>query len=429
MSTARDSARPSAYRYLVFGLLAAAYFMVYFHRTSPAVVALDMMADLKADAALLGVLASAYFYPYALMQLPAGLLSDSWGPRRTITVFFLVAGAASIAFGMVSTVGGAIVARIAVGLGVSMLFVPTLKVMTNWFTAAEFSRMMGILMAVGGLGVLSAATPLAYLSAALGWRGSFIAIGIATLALAGVIWVVVRNRPEEKGFAPVNPTAQGQPRVGTIPLWQGVGRVLSAGPFWAVAAWFFFTCGCFFAFAGLWGGPYLMHVFGLTKPQAGNILSMAALSMIFGSPLMSWLSDKIFVSRKIPLVICAVVTVGLMTVIAFFPAHPTPGMMYAWVTLLGLAASASVVVAFTHAKELFPVAMAGTSVGLVNLFPFLGGAVWQVVIGLVLKDHDKINNAYPAEAYGSAFIILFACSLAGLVGSLFIKDTLPGRGK
>ncbi len=78
------------YRWLIFWILALGYILVYFHRLCPAVMAVDMMADLKTGGALTGFLASAYFYPYAMMQLPAGLLSDSWGPRNTITAFFLL---------------------------------------------------------------------------------------------------------------------------------------------------------------------------------------------------------------------------------------------------------------------------------------------------------------------------------------------------
>ncbi|MDX9815458.1 MAG: MFS transporter, partial [Smithellaceae bacterium] len=81
------------YRYFIFGLLGTAYILVFFHRLAPAVVAVDMMRDLHTSGALMGILASAYFYPYALMQIPAGLLADSWGPRRSITFFFAFAAA------------------------------------------------------------------------------------------------------------------------------------------------------------------------------------------------------------------------------------------------------------------------------------------------------------------------------------------------
>src|SRR5512145_2014287 len=93
------------YRYFIFIVLGAAYLLVFFHRLAPAVVAVDMMKDLKTGGALMGLLASAYFYPYGLMQIPAGLLSDSWGPRRSIVVFFLLGAAGSIALGLVSSVG------------------------------------------------------------------------------------------------------------------------------------------------------------------------------------------------------------------------------------------------------------------------------------------------------------------------------------
>ena len=99
------SAKPPGYRWVVFGLLAFGYLLVYFHRLCPAVVAVDMQTDLKTGGALLGFLAAAYFYPYALMQIPSGLLSDSWGPRKTITVFFTLAGAASIFLGLVEYSG------------------------------------------------------------------------------------------------------------------------------------------------------------------------------------------------------------------------------------------------------------------------------------------------------------------------------------
>ncbi|MCF8065396.1 MAG: MFS transporter, partial [Desulfarculaceae bacterium] len=117
MSAATVS-RPSSYRWLVFVVLACAYLLVYFHRTCPAVVAADLMRDLKAGATSLGMLGAAYFYPYALMQLPAGLLSDTWGPRKTITLFFPLAGVGAIWLGLAGSIGPAFAARTLVGLGV-----------------------------------------------------------------------------------------------------------------------------------------------------------------------------------------------------------------------------------------------------------------------------------------------------------------------
>ncbi|MFH1034698.1 MAG: MFS transporter [Pseudomonadota bacterium] len=427
MSLSSDQPRPAAYRWLVFALLSLAYLLVYFHRTSPAVVAKDIMRDLQAGEALLGVLASAYFYPYALMQIPAGLLSDSWGPRRTITVFFLLAGAASIFFGLAESVATATAARVLVGLGVSMLFVPTIKVLTRWFRLREFSFMMGLLMAVGGLGVLGAASPLAYLSAALGWRGSFLAIGGITLALALAIWFLVRNSPEEMGLPPAEAPVAGSSTAPAIGLMAGIKMVAGQPRFWPVAVWFFCTSGMFFSFVGLWGGPFLQDVYGLSKPQAGGVLSMAAVGMILGSPALSWISDRLLNSRKKVMIGSSALVMLLVLPLAFWPrVFNLPGL-YVWCLLFSVFTSSVVVIGFTTAKELFPVSIAGTATGLVNLFPFLGGAVLQPVLGLILEHQEKVNGIHDAAGYGRAFLVYVLAAALALAASTLLKETLAPR--
>ena len=242
---ADDSLRKALrYRWLIFWVLAFGYILVYFHRLCPAVVAVDMMRDLAAGGTLAGLLGSAYFYPYAAMQLPAGLLSDSWGPRRTITLFFFVAFIGSLMLGMAPTITTAVIGRTLVGFGVSMLFVPTMKVLAEWFKKGEFATMTGILMAMGGIGSLSAATPLALMSAWIGWRMSFVAVGGATLVLGVLVWMLVRDKPADMGWpSPADPEESDVPDIG---LAQGVRQVLANRHFWPVALWFFFDCGVFF---------------------------------------------------------------------------------------------------------------------------------------------------------------------------------------
>ncbi len=416
------------YRWLVFGLLACGYLLVYFHRTSPAVVAGDMMRDLDADATLLGLLGSAYFYPYALMQLPAGLLSDSWGPRKTITFFFLLAGVASILFGFSSSAIQAIIARCLVGLGVAMLFVPTMKVLTRWFRPTEFARMTGILMAVGGAGVLVAAEPLAWMSNRLGWRGSFVAIGGGTLVLAAAIWFVVRNRPEELGFQPLESGGVTRQQENTpVSLSRGIKMVLGKKAFWPMAVWFFFTSGIFFSFGGLWGGPFLQQVYALTKQQAGSVLNMLAVAMIVGSPVLSMVSDKVLHARKPLMIGCSAMVLVLTSILAFKPATMNLPLLYVFCFLLSLGSSAIVVIAFSSTKELFPVSIAGTAVGLVNFFPFFGGAVMMPIVGKILDQMNPGANVFSAQMYGKAFSLLFWGAAVALVAAFFMEETHPAR--
>jgi sugar phosphate permease len=410
------------YRWFIFWILAFSYILVYFHRLCPAVVAVDMMRDLHAGGALLGLLGSAYFYPYALMQLPAGLLSDSWGPRRAITLFFTVAFAGSLLLGLAPSLFWAIVGRTLVGLGVSMLFVPTMKVLAEWFRVREFATMTAILMAMGGIGSLAAATPLALLSNWLGWRLSFVAVGALTLLLATLVWLFVRDRPADLSWP--SPSEPSGPAPSPIGLVDGMKKVLTYPRFWPLAIWFFFDCAVFFSFGGLWGGPYLMQVYGLSKAEAGQILSMIAIGMIVGSPLLSFLSDRIFQGRKSVLVLSSSVVLCLTALLAFY----TDGLPLAGLYLislgLGIFSSAVVVIGFTTTKELFPVQMAGTSTGLVNLFPFAGGAVFQPLLGHLLERHGRVDGVFTLAGYQEAFLALFLCGVIAFLSSLFLQETL-----
>ncbi len=203
--------------------------------------------------------------------------------------------------------------------------------------------------------------------------------------------------------------------------------VLGSARFWPLSCWFLFNFAVFFSFGGLWGGPYLMQVYGLSKSQAGGILSMLAVSTIVGSPLFSLFSDRVIHSRKKVIIGASAIALLLTTPLAFFPASLNVPLLYTWSLLFGLSASAVVVVAFAAAKESFPVEMAGTAVGLVNLFPFLGAAIMQPVVGVVLELHEKSPTGYTTQAFGHAFLLYFISSAIALCAACMIQDTIGPR--
>ena len=410
------------YRQYIFWILAVGYVVVYFHRLCPAVVALDMMRDLRSGGVLLGLLGSAYFYPYALMQLPAGLLSDSWGPRRSITLFFGIACAGSLLLGFATNIAVAVAGRIMVGLGVSMLFVPTMKILAEWFEARRFATMAGILMAMGGIGSLIATSPLAALSSWIGWRGSFLAVGGVTLVLGLAVWFVVRDTPTDMGLPRPDDALGDRPK--PVGLVEGMRIVASTWAFWPLAVWFFFVMAIFFSFAGLWGGPFLIQVYGLSKAEAGAILSMCAVGMIIGSPALSYLSNRVFRARKPVLVLSSLFTLMIIGIFSIATESLPIWSMYVLCLGMGIFTSAIVTIGFTMAKELFPVNMAGTSVGMANLFPFAGGAVFQPVVGMILEANGKSGNSFTIQGYHQAFLALTACGVVALACSLALKETM-----
>jgi sugar phosphate permease len=419
------------FRWWIFSVLAAAYFFVYFHRLSLSVVADSLLKDFDTTAGTLGVLGSIYFYCYAVMQLPAGLLSDSVGPRRTVTCFLMLAAAGSIIFGLAPNIETAVVGRILVGFGVSMVFIPTMKILSQWYYPQEFASMAGILNAVGGAGVMAATWLLALMTERFGWRLSFELIGGCTFLLVGLIWLIVRDRPGDKGW-PAIADLTGKPGgvpapVITIPLLAGVRQVLGSRYFWPLAIWFLFDCGIFFGFGGLWGGPYLMHVHGLSREETGAVLSMIAWGMIIGSPLLGILSDRILKSRKKPFIGCATVLVIEMGLLYLFPTGLTRLMLYGVFFVFSVCSSAIVAIGFTATKELFPVAIAGTSVGTVNLFPFLGGAIYMPMLGKILDRYPhEPSGAYALEGYTTMLLVLLVSSVIALGCTLLMKETFKG---
>lgn len=410
------------YRWLIFVILAACYVLVNFHRLCPAVLAVDLMRDLGTSGMLAGLLSSSYFYAYALGQLPAGFLADSWGPRKTITLFFIVAALGSAILGFAPSVTVAIVGRTLVGLGVGMVFVPTMKILTRWFHAKEFSLMASVFLAMGGLGTLAAATPLVWLNGLIGWRSTFWVVGSLTLGLSLAVWVLVRNSPSDFGWpAPYTTMPDEVPSDRNI--MENAGTVLAEPRFWPVALWFFCNVGIFFAIGGLWGGPYLQQVYHLNADQAGRILSTIALGLVLGNPLFSFLAERVFHRRKAVMVFTSCVMCLIMGLFARHTADLSVPMLYLIFFLFSIFSNAVVGLGFTLNKELFPESMSGTATGLINLFPFAGGAFFQPVVGKILECYGKHNGMFILEGYQAAFVFLWAASGIALIASLLIRET------
>ena len=428
--TVKNVTQATRYRWIIFLILALAYLLVYFHRLSLSVVADNLVKEFNTTASVMGFLGSIYFYCYAVMQLPAGLLSDSIGPRKTVTVFLFIAALGSIIFGFAPNIETAFIGRVFVGFGVSMVFIPTMKILSQWFHAYEFAFMAGILNAVGGIGVFAATWLLAVMTITFGWRLSFEIIGVCTLAIMILSWIIVRDKPQDKGWPSIfeiDSKGTGSPvqtQTKQISLMEGVKHVLSEKHFWPVALWFFFDCGIFFGFGALWGGPFLMHIYDMPHAETGTVLSMIAWGMIIGSPLIGLASDKLLKSRKIPFMICSFILMIDIFVLYISPEGFSKFTLCIFFFIFSISSSAIVVIGFTTTKELFPIEIAGTSVGMVNFFPFLGGAVFMPLLGKVLDVYPKTEmGGYSVEGYSTLLLVLFLSSVAAFSCTLVMKET------
>src|SRR5690349_19153390 len=253
-----DAAAPSR-RWVMWTLPALLFFVGFFHRAAPGVIARDLMQAFAISGVTVGWLAGAYFYTYAGLMIPAGLLVDTYGVRRVMTVGGAVMGAGALMMGAAGSLPLLFLGRLLVGAGAAPTFVGTLKIAAAWFPAAQFGFLAALTATVGVLGALVSTLPLAALVAAVGWRGAFAGVGLVTLAFAALGALGMRDRP---------PGAAADAAARLRDVLAGAGRVLRNPHTWPPFLAFF----CFYSVVGnqmLWMVPYLRDVYGLgLRPAA-----------------------------------------------------------------------------------------------------------------------------------------------------------------
>jgi sugar phosphate permease len=424
-------------RWPIWLTMSICFLIVYFHRVAPAVVADRLMADFAISGAALGNLSAIYLYVYGAMQIPAGILNDSIGPRRTAIAGMVVAAIGSLAFAAATSLWFLYLGRFLTGLGVAVIFISVLTIQGSWFRPREFATMTGLNSVLGNLGAIMAATPLAFMVIAFGWRMSFQFTALLTvLVLAGVI-VLVKNTPQELGLPSINEIVaweegraleQEPQQVGErIGVWEGIKIILRNKYTWPGFFGFAGIYGTIMAFSGIWGVPYLMQIYDMTRTEAANYMMIFAVGNIVGQPLVGFISDRMG-SRKLPYVISAAVLLLVWLVMTFWNGGKPPvGMLAPLMFVLALAGS-GFILTWACAKEVNPPSVAGTAMGTVNSAGFIGGAILQPLFGWALDlrwqgailDGAKV---YPLEAYQLGFLLCVGFCVMALIASLLLKET------
>lgn len=418
------------YKWRNWWILASAFLVVFFHRYSTAVVAEDLVRDLGLTGVQISNLGSMYFYAYALMQLPSGLFSDFAGPRRTVTLGMLAAGAGSVLFGLASGITMAYAARLLVGLGVSVVFISLLKAQSVWFEPDRFATMTGFSSLVGNVGGVLATTPLALLVLAIGWKQSFITIGLVSLVLVAVIWFFVLDAPEQAGYSRRGTGAVTKPRFGIL---ESIKKVASVPGTWIN---FIISAGLMsgiMSFSGLWGVPYLMQVYGFEKAQAAQYVLYLTLGILAGSPVVGLAADKL--GSKKPLLIggAGALTVFWLYVFVIARGMPPASLLTPLYFLAGFL-GVTFTLCFASVKEVNHPELSGTATGFINIAGFLATALVNQVVGWRLDQvWDGTMQAgvrfYGQAAFQQAMLIMPIMAGIALAASLFLYRPKGGESR
>lgn len=410
-------------RWTTFALVIGAYILSFFHRVAPATIAADLQQTFQASAAALGGVAATYFYIYTLMQIPTGVLVDTLGPRRIVTLGGLIGGAGSILFGLADSLYTLALGRLLVGLGVSVTFVAVLKLNAAWFHDRHFGISTGLTILLGNIGAVLGAAPLAWALGLVSWRTVFVAVGFASLVLAALTWWRVRNHPGEAGLPSMRELdghAAHPPHEGH---WlDGLRRVVRNRATWPGFWVNLGLAGSYFAFAGLWAVPILRDMYGMDREVATQHTSLLLFGFAIGAFTVGSVSDRL--GRRKPVLI----GVGVLHLLCWIPFLFALPLATPWSHLLflvmGIGAS-SFTLSWACVKEVNRHALSGMATSVANTGAFLGTGILQPLVGRTIDAAAGIRGGTAAIGgdYQSGLWILFAFALLGVLSGLRLTET------
>jgi len=407
------------HRWMVFSVICLIYFFVYFHRVSTSVIVSDLLVEFNTTATALGFMSSMYFYIYAFNQPIVGYLADRIGPRRVIVYWSITAAAGCFIFGLAPSVGWASVGRALIGFGVSGVYVPTVKALSQWFNKKAFTTMVGLLMSVGNFGAVVATTPLAWAAGTWGWRPTFFLIGILTLGMAILMLTITRDPPVSTNLDQVLPDSS---ETSSSNLISNIVVIVSSLQLWLVAIIFFGVYGTAVTLQGLWATPFLMTVLDIERILASKLNMLIPIGVIIGAPFFGWLPDRFDLNKKrVFTTITAVYTLCWLAILVALDRLGIFGFSIIFFAM-GVSIGGFISSIWGIIREITPTKRLGLTSGILNPAPFLGVAVFQVMTGNILDRAGRVGEFYTLSGFKSAFSICLVGAVACLVLSLFIKS-------
>jgi MFS family permease len=394
---------PSKWRlcFSIFLPFAAGYFLSFLFRTINAAISPSLVSDFGLNAAETGLLASVYFLVFAGAQLPIGVLLDRYGPRRVHSVLLVIAVGGATLFGNAESFAELLLGRAMIGLGVAAALMAGLKAIVIWFPRERIALVNGCMIMLGSLGAVTATAPTDWVLALIGWRNLFEVLTVATLATAGLIYLVV----PERDTTPNSSATSGK---------QLTLRSIFSDPRFLRIAPLSATCiGSSWALQSLWAAYWLADVEGFDRQSLIDQLFIMAVGISLGALLLGTTADRL---RKrgiaTEVLLAAVGGLFILAELALVLRVPLPPIMpWSVVSVVG----AATVLSYAIIADYFPQEIAARANGALNLVHFGWAFVVQYGIGLVVGQWAPQEGHYPVAAYQAAFGLSLALQVAALV--------------
>jgi MFS family permease len=402
------------YAWLIWGLAATFYFSDYMARVAPGVMHRFLQIDFGINEAGFGILTASFYIPYILMQIPVGLSVDRISIRNLLTVMSLITAFGCCVFGLADSLLMASIGRMLIGFSAAFAFICSLRLATSWFPPTMLGLLAGLTQALGMLGA-AAQVPVSFLVANVGWRHSMLIIAFMFIALAGLLYQFIKDKPEERSDAR---TTQ------RLSIFQSLKIILSCRQTWINALYAGFLFGPTAVIGEAIGPAYLQFGRGLGAHAAAFATGLIFIGWGISGPISGWLSDKI--GRRKPLMIFSAVFGIIFTSLFVFSPSLSQTSAYLLFFFFGLT-NTGVAIAYAVSTEIHDRNVVGTSIAFTNMISIFVGALLQPLVGR-LVDMVSGPRAYNVETlllsdFQAGLKLLPFCSVIALILALAVKET------
>lgn len=390
---------------LIFGAAALFVFFQMVLQTFPSVMREGLVVDLSLNEAGFGGLSSSFYYPYILLQIPAGVVVSRFGARSVLLGGALLCTVASFLFAMSHTADVAELTRILMGLGAAPTVVCAMTLAAQWFPARLFPLLAALTEVFGMVGAALGQEVLGFIVDRAGWRAGMIACGVLSALLVVLIAVVVRNR----GTSGTNADAQ-LPRVAEM------ARILASRAVFLPALAGGLVASGGVAFGWLWGVSYLETYHHMTLSAASVCASFYFWGCLPGMLGSAWLCSRV---RAAGLVLAlGGIGTGVMMALILFVLHGHMALSAA-MFVLGVFNS-FYAVSFTMVKDVAPERLSGVAMGVTNmLIVGIGGLILQPLLGVLAHARGLAVPDAPilAVTIGAQILAVVILGIGGFAGA------------
>ena len=396
----------------VYAAAVSVYVLAVFHRTSLGVAGLLAADRFDIAATQLSIFTMVQLFVYAAMQIPVGALLDRFGARRLLIAGVTTMTLAQFGFAFATSFNAGILARVLVGVGDAMVFIPLLRIVALWFPPVRIPMVTQLTGILGQIGALVAAAPLVAALHTWGWTPSYATAASVGILLGVLLVLVVRDSPypdHELDRIKVRALARSVRRA-----WDTPGTRLGL---WShFSAQFGAT-----VFALLWGYPFLVAGQGLSPELAGLLLMLMTMTTVVTGPLIGGFVTRYPFSRSTLILGIVASIAAVWAVVLLWPGRAPLWLLVVLVVVTAVGGPGSMV-GFDLARTFNPPTRVGSATGIVNVGGFFASLSTVTLIGVIL---DVVAPGGPETYTVDSFRV--AMSVQYLVWGIGVAQILRYR--